>query len=95
MIINVPAVAKLASLSLTPEEEAIYSTQLENILDSMKVLAEVDTADVSPMHNITGQFAKERKDIVKTDGIHGNPQSIIALSPYYNGQSLELPPVFE
>jgi aspartyl-tRNA(Asn)/glutamyl-tRNA(Gln) amidotransferase subunit C len=56
---QVHKVALLARLELTPEEEALYTTQLGSILDYFEQLSELDVTDVEPttraidMSNIT------------------------------------------
>lgn len=52
---QVKHVAKLASLSLTDEEEEKYSQQLSKILEYVEQLTSVDTAQVEPTFNVSGQ----------------------------------------
>lgn len=59
---QVKKVAKLANLPLTPEEEEKYSEQLSAILEYFEKLNEVDTADVEPTFNVTGQSNVMRED---------------------------------
>jgi aspartyl-tRNA(Asn)/glutamyl-tRNA(Gln) amidotransferase subunit C len=40
--------ADLARISLTPEEEALFSSQLEDILSYMGKIGEIDTVDAEP-----------------------------------------------
>ena len=62
--INVSHVAKLANLPLTDEEEEKYSQQLSKILDYIEQLNKVDTKDVEPTFNVSGQSNIMRKDEV-------------------------------
>lgn len=62
MKIDVKHVAKLANLPLTPEEEEKYSEQLSAILGYFEKLNEVDTKDVEPTFNVTGQSNVMRED---------------------------------
>lgn len=62
MKIDVKHVAKLANLPLTPEEEEKYSEQLSAILGYFEKLNEVDTSDVEPTFNVTGQSNVMRED---------------------------------
>lgn len=55
MKINVKHVAKLANLPLTSEEEEKYSNQLSKILDYIEQLNKVDTSNVEPTFNVSGQ----------------------------------------
>lgn len=54
MKINVAQVAKLANLSVTPDEEKKFETQLSSVLDYIKKLEEVDVSGVEPTSQITG-----------------------------------------
>jgi aspartyl-tRNA(Asn)/glutamyl-tRNA(Gln) amidotransferase subunit C len=45
---QVQKIAHLARLEITPEEEAQFTTQLNNILDYFEQLSELDTKDVEP-----------------------------------------------
>ncbi len=51
---DVKKVAKLANLSLTPEEEIRYREQLSQILDYISQLQELDTDAVAVTHHVTG-----------------------------------------
>lgn len=53
--IDVKKVAQLANLPLTPEEEEKYTEQLSKILDYVEQLNSVDTSEVEPTFNVTGQ----------------------------------------
>lgn len=55
MKINVKHVAKLANLPLTDGEEEKYSGQLSKILDYIEQLNKVDTSNVEPTFNVSGQ----------------------------------------
>lgn len=60
---QVKKVAKLANLPLTSEEEEKYSEQLSAILGYFEKLNEVDTSEVEPTFNVTGQSNVMREDI--------------------------------
>lgn len=62
MKIDVKHVAKLANLPLTSEEEEKYSEQLSQILDYMEQLNQVDTSNVEPTFNVSGQNNVMRED---------------------------------
>lgn len=62
MKINVKHVAKLANLELTKQEIGKFEKQLSSILDYIKKLDEVDTTNVKPTFNVTGQENVFRKD---------------------------------
>ncbi len=55
-------VAKLANLPLSDKEEELYSRQLSQILDYVDQLNSVDTSNVEPTFNVSGQENVMRKD---------------------------------
>lgn len=59
---QVKHVATLANLPLTAEEEEKYSEQLSKILEYVEQLNKVDTANVEPTFNVTGQSNVMRED---------------------------------
>ncbi len=59
---QVKKVAKLANLPLTLEEEEKYAEQLSKILDYIEQLNWVDTTNVEPTFNVTGQTNVMRED---------------------------------
>lgn len=59
---QVKKVAKLANLPLTPEEEEKYSGQLSKTLDYFEQLDQVDTSNIEPTFNVTGQENVMRED---------------------------------
>lgn len=59
---QVKHVSKLANLPLTPQEEEKYSEQLSEILKYFEKLDEVDTSNVEPTFNVTGQSNVVRED---------------------------------
>lgn len=59
---QVKHVAKLANLPITEEEEEKYAEQLSKILDYIDQLNSVDTSDVKPTFNVSGQVNVQRKD---------------------------------
>lgn len=61
---QVQKVAKLANLTLTPEEEKKYSEQLSKILDYIEELNDVNTDSVEPTFNVVAKDNIFREDIV-------------------------------
>ena len=59
---QVKYVAKLGNLTLTSEEEDLYSGQLSAILDYIDQLNSVDTKGVEPLFNVTGKSSVWRED---------------------------------
>ena len=59
---QVKKVAKLANLPLNKDEEEKYSQQLSKILDYVEQLNSVDTSEVEPTFNVSGQSNILRED---------------------------------
>jgi len=54
MKIDVKKIAKLSNLEISPEEEAEFTTQLNNILSYIKQLNSLDTSAIEPTAQVTG-----------------------------------------
>lgn len=63
---QVKKVAKLANLTLSPEEEGKFSGQLSKILDYIEELNTVDTSDTQPTFNVVSKENALREDIEET-----------------------------
>jgi aspartyl-tRNA(Asn)/glutamyl-tRNA(Gln) amidotransferase subunit C len=63
---QVQKVAKLGSLTLTPEEEEKFSEQLSKILGYIEELNAVDTQNIEPTFNIVSKENVLRADIEET-----------------------------
>ena len=61
---QVKKVAKLANLPITHEEEEKYAIQLSKILEYIEQLNKVDTKDIEPTFNVSGQSNVTAKDEV-------------------------------
>ena len=64
---DVEHVAKLAHLTLTDDEKALYKKQLSEVIDFFEELSEVDTKDVEPTSQTTGLLNRKRKDKVNAN----------------------------
>lgn len=62
MKIDVGKVAKLANLTLSPEEEKEFDKQLSDIVGYIEKLNTVDTANVEPTAQVTGLKNRTRND---------------------------------
>lgn len=62
---QVKHVAKLANLSLQPDEEEKYAGQLSAILDYIDQLNRVNTRDIEPTFNVTGKSNIFAEDEIK------------------------------
>jgi aspartyl-tRNA(Asn)/glutamyl-tRNA(Gln) amidotransferase subunit C len=65
---EVAHVARLARLSLSPEELELMRSQLSNILEYIAMLQEVEVSGVEPTAQVTGLSTVLRPDRV-TDGL--------------------------
>lgn len=61
---EVDRIAKLARLSITSEEKAIFGSQLGKTLDYIKKLNELDTSDVEPTSHVIELINVMRKDVL-------------------------------
>ncbi len=62
MKVDVKKVAKLANLTLTPEEGGKFEKQLSDILQYVEKLSEVDTNGIEPTSQVTGLENVTRAD---------------------------------
>lgn len=69
MKIDVKKVAKLANLSLTPQEEQKFEKQLSEILSYVEKLNEVDVNGVEPTSQITGLANVSKNDDFSNDSL--------------------------
>ncbi len=54
MKIDIKKVAKLANLTITPEEEEKLDTQLSGILEYVEKIESLDVKDITPTSQVTG-----------------------------------------
>jgi len=76
---DVRHIAKLARLHLSDEEVEKFSRELSSILDYIDQLQEVDTSNVEPTAQVTGQTNSFREDEVKEQ--QADPEELLATSP--------------
>ena len=65
MKIDIKKLAKLANLTITPEEEKKYSQELGSTLDYINKLNGIDTTGVEPTNQVTGLENVMREDKAK------------------------------
>ncbi len=65
MKIDVKKVAKLANLTLSPEEESEFDTQLNDVVVYIEKLNSIDTTNVEPTAQVTGLLNRTREDKVE------------------------------
>lgn len=69
MKIDVRKVAKLANLSLSPNEEAEFDKQLNDIVGYIEKLNSVDSGNVEPTAQVTGLKNRRRNDKFSDDNL--------------------------
>ena len=89
---QVKHVAKLARLSLTPEEEARFSTQLSAVLDAVDELSTVNTEGVPPTTFAIVSQTHARPDEVKDEL---SVEAALKNAPQKEGASFAIPRVIE
>lgn len=85
-------VATLARLSLTPEEEQSYATQLSAILDAVARLQELDVSGVEPTSHATLASSLLREDATRPSL---PPEKALANAPAKVGSSFAVPKILE
>jgi aspartyl-tRNA(Asn)/glutamyl-tRNA(Gln) amidotransferase subunit C len=66
---TVRRIARLARIKVTSDEAKGLEKELSGILDWVRQLDEVDTANVEPMTRVVPIDLKKRKDVVSDGGI--------------------------
>jgi aspartyl-tRNA(Asn)/glutamyl-tRNA(Gln) amidotransferase subunit C len=84
-------IAKLARLSLTPEEVERYRAQLSAILEHVAQLQRLDTSAVAPLTSM-GAESRLRPDEPRP-GLP--PATLLNLSAQQQDKQFRIPPVFE
>ena len=90
--IDIQKIATLSRLNLTPEEAALYETQLGKILDYMDVLGRYDLAGVEP----TAQ-AMPVHNVIRTDEYRPSfpPEVALSNAPKSSHGQFQIPKVVE
>ena len=90
--IDVRYVADLARIELTPEEEATFPKQLDEILGYIHKLSELDLEGIEPTAHASPVFDRIREDIAKP-GI--GRDAFLANAPDSANDQLRVPKVIE
>lgn len=69
MKIDVKKVAKLANLTLTPDEENEFDKQLTDIVGYIEKLNSIDTSNIKPTAQVTGLKNRTRNDDFADDNL--------------------------
>lgn len=84
MKIDVNKVAKLANLTLTPEEEKEFDQQLNNIVGYIEKLNSIDTTGIEPTAQVTGLSNRTRNDGFADDTL-SQEQALSGTKKTHNG----------
>ncbi len=91
---DIHQIAKLAKLSLTPQEYEHFKETLDKVFAYFDQISAVDTTGVEPLRSPTGQAATDpsglRPDVVQSDC---EREEILANAPQRTGQLFTVPPV--
>lgn len=85
-------VARLARLSLTPEEEQAYAGQLSAILEAVAQLQALDVTDVAPTSHASLAEALLREDATRPSL---PPERALANAPAREGSCFAVPRILE
>jgi aspartyl-tRNA(Asn)/glutamyl-tRNA(Gln) amidotransferase subunit C len=85
-------VARLARLSLTEEERALFTEQLRQILDYFARLGELELGAVAPTSHIRAAAAAMREDVVRPSL---DRDEVLAAAPDAEEGFFKVPPVLE
>ena len=91
---DIRAIAKLARLSLSPEEEIRYAEELSVVLSYVDTLNEVDTGDANTTVQVTGLDDITRDDIA-VSASEETKKGILEAFPEHAKNMLAVPRVFE
>ncbi len=69
MKIDVTKVAKLANLTLSPQEETEFDKQLNDVVGYIEKLNSVDTSHIEPTAQVTGLTNRLRNDNFSDDSL--------------------------
>lgn len=84
MKIDIAKVAKLANLTLTPDEEKEFDKQLNDIVGYIEKLNTLDTSNVTPTAQVTGLTNRLRNDNF-TDEMLSQGQALSGGKKTHNG----------
>lgn len=91
---QVRAIAKLARLQLTKDEQELFAGQLSSILAYVEKLNGVATDNVAPTNQVTDQV-----NVARRDGVTAAPddvrQAILSLAPERDGDGFKVKTVLK
>lgn len=83
--------AKLSNLELTEAEVEKYQTEVSSILEMIAKLNEIDTDDVEPTYQVSGNKNVMREDTISNDIVPA--EKLLDLAPRKNKGQIEVPKV--
>lgn len=83
--------AKLSSLELTEDEISKYQTEVSSILEMITKLNEIDTDDVEPTYQVSGNQNVMREDEISESTVPA--ERLLNLAPRKNKDQIEVPKV--
>lgn len=89
---EVSKIALLARLELGPEEEAVFTDQLDHILDYFRKLDSLDTSAVDPTALVVDIDDAYRDDIVSNSPA---VEALLANAPSADGSLFRVPKIIE
>lgn len=87
---EVEHIAKLARLTLTDEEKALYGEQLSAILEHFAALAKVNTDHIPPLASVLAAQTGLREDKAHQEL---DTESLLANAPQAEDDQFRVPPV--
>lgn len=89
---EVSKIALLARLELGPEEEAVFTDQLDHILDYFRKLDSLDTSAVDPTAHVV-----DIDDTYRDDVVSNSPavDDLLANAPSADGSLFRVPKIIE
>jgi len=92
MKISVEYISKLAKLSLSGEEDATFSAQLQGVLSYMEKLNELDTKDIEPTSHVVS-LSNVMRDDVRRDSL--SREDALANAPDRTDKFYRVPRIIE
>jgi aspartyl-tRNA(Asn)/glutamyl-tRNA(Gln) amidotransferase subunit C len=90
---DVKHVAKLANLTLTPDEENKFSSQFSDTFKTIEKINELDTSNIEPTYQVSNLENVFRPDQIQTDG-QLSSQMILSQAPNTHKGYFVVPAVF-
>lgn len=90
---DVRHVAKLANLTLTEKQHQQFELQFDETIKAISVINEIDTSNVEPTNQVTGNVNITRPDEIDTIRIL-KPSQVLSASPSSHNGYFVVPSIF-